>query len=138
MIPNTPKVVYNSITLLFTLPCRPWISTTRGVGAGKEESAAGVPSVWVTRREYPLRVPLRFLESEWPSVRAWLVWAMDGGGSFSFFPDQSVGTSYTCYLVRPTTDEDVVPSPDPEYPKARELEVTVRRTTAAAIDTAYF
>ncbi|MDQ3273626.1 MAG: hypothetical protein M3Q39_00990 [Actinomycetota bacterium] len=136
-LPKTPKIVYNAVALLFTFPARPWGSGSVGIGAGKEESAAGVPSVWVTRREYPLRVPLRFYESEWPAVRAWLVWAMDGGGSFSFYPDQADATVYTCYLKSPGPADEIQPVRG-EYPGMMELEVVLRRTTSAAVDFVFY
>lgn len=135
--PNTPKVVYNSTTLLFTRPARPWIPGTQGVGAGRAESAAGVPSVWVTRRDRLLSVPLRFTESEWPSVRAWLVWAMDGGGSFAFYPDQNEATSYTVYLVSPSIADEVAPSRGEHFGEM-ELTVKIRTTAGTAIEPAYY
>lgn len=106
------------------------------VGAGREESAAGVPSAWVTRREYPFRIPLRFTEAEWPAVRAMIEYGQDGG-VVTVFPDQANATSYACYLIAPLFDSPVRPTRG-EHFGTLELTVEFRRTTAAAIDEAYY
>jgi len=123
-------------TLAFTLPARIWTPATQGVGAGIEFSAAGTPAAWVTRREYTLTVTQRLVESEWPAVRAWLEHAQ-GGGTFAWFPDADEATSHTCYLVRPTIEEDVRPART-EYFSGMEITFTIRRTDGAAIDEVFF
>lgn len=133
---RVPRITYASTTLLFTIPNRVWTPGTQGIGAGSEESAAGIPAAWITRRDYTLRVPLRFTEAEWPAVRAWLAYAQ-AGGSFTFFPNAATGTSYTCYLVEPRIDERVEPAPG-EHWGTLELAVVIRTTAGTAIEPAYF
>src|SRR5690606_28375521 len=118
------------------LPARDWQPGTMGVGAGLEFSAAGVPSAWVTRRDRTLRVTQRFTEDQWPDVRAWLEHAQ-AGGTFSWFPDSTGGTSYTCYLVAPTPDEDVRPA-RMDYFGGMEITYTIRRTDGQAIDEEFY
>lgn len=135
--PNQPKVVYNGVTLLFTRPARPWVPVSQGVGAGREVSASGVPSVWVTRRESRLSLPLRFHESEWPAVRAWLTWALDTGSSFTLWPDQDAAASYPVYLEKPAPDDELKPVRGDAIGEM-ELTVEVRTTTGAVIEPAYY
>lgn len=130
------RVTYGATSLTFGLPARPWTPGTRGVGAGAETSAAGIPSTWVTRRERTLQIVQRFTEGQWPAVRAFLDHAQVGG-TFAWFPDSTVGTSHTCYLVSPTIDEDVRPTRG-EYFGSMEILLTIRRTDGAAIDEGYF
>ena len=91
----------------------------------------------MTRRDRLLTVPLRFTEAEWPSVRAWLVWAMDTGGSFDFYPDQDVATHYAVYLVSPQISDEVAPARG-EYVGDLELTVKIRTTAGGAIEPAYY
>lgn len=133
---KTEKVIYNSITLAFKLPARPWVPGTVGVGAGIDWSAAGVPSAWVTRRDRTLQINQRLLESEWPAFRAFLEWAQSGG-TFAWHPDATAGTSYTCYLLSPTIDEEVRPQRG-QYFGEMEVSFTIRRTDGAAIDEVYY
>jgi hypothetical protein len=135
-LPNTPRFIYNSITLEPTLPARPWISGLQAVGAGSEVSAAGIPSAWVTRWEYPFRIPLRFLENEWPEVRSMIEYGMRGN-TIQVFPDTAVATSYVCYLVSPAMGERAEPIRG-EFLSQMEITLEFRRTTTAAIDTEFF
>lgn len=130
-----PRIVYNAVTLDFSQPPRPWVSGTRGVGAGSETSAAGVPSTWETRRDYPLTVPLRFTTAEWPAVRAWLLWGMRGG-AFTFHADRTA-LGHVCYLDAPGIDDDVQPVPG-QYPGDLELTVVLRTAAGVPIDEPYF
>lgn len=130
------KIIWNATTLTFTIPPRTWRPGTVAVGAGSETSASGVPAAWVTRRDYTLRIPLRFTESEWPAVRAWLEYAQ-AGGSFDVYPDSAAVTAYTCYLAEPRIDEPLEPDPG-EYFGSMELSVLVRTTAGTAIEPAYF
>lgn len=133
---RTQKVVYGATTLALAWPVRPWTPGTVAVGAGREESAAGVPSAWVTRRDRTLLVTLRFPEEAWPDVRAWIEYAQ-GGGTFSWYPDAALTTHHTCYLIAPAVDEHVRPT-RAEDPGEMELVVEIRRTDGAAMDEEYF
>lgn len=139
-IPNTPEFVYGAVpvTLSLQVPVRPWSHGVRARGADAEESAAGVPSVYVHRWEYPTRFVIRFPESQWPDVRAMLQHGMEGG-TITYHPQGVAGgTSFVCYLVSPTVQEEVEPGPDAELRGWLELPIRLRRTTAAAITGEYF
>ena len=123
-------------SLTFSVPARPWVPGTVGVGAGIEWSAAGVPAAWITRRDRTLTITQRFTEDQWPAVLAWLEDAQQGN-AFSWFPDSTAGTSHTCYLVSPTIDEDVRPQRG-EYFGEMSLTYTIRRTDGALIDEDFF
>lgn len=131
-----PRITYAAVILDATLaarPLRPGLPIARA--GGREDSAAGIPSGYVVRWEYPLTIEQRLTEVEWPSFRAWLVHAMLGG---SFTWAKSPGsTAHTCYLVTPAlTDGGELPSLD--YPGDYELQYTIRRADGAAIDEVSF
>jgi hypothetical protein len=135
-LPQTPKFVYGATTLTLTHPVRPWTAGTQGMGAGIEWSAAGIPSVWETRREHTRDIPLRFTEAEWPGVRAMLLHGM-GGGAITYYPDQALATSHACYLLAPEIGDAVRPARG-EYVGMLELTITLRRTDGAAMDGVYY
>lgn len=128
--------VSRASTLALTIPTRSWSPGTMGVGAGSEESAAGVPSAWITRRDYTLRVPLRFTESEWPAVRAWIEDAQ-GGSTFDFYADAAAAAYHTCYLIDPKIDAAVEPTRG-EHFGTFDLPVLIRTTAGTPIEPAYF
>lgn len=122
----------------FTLS-RPYGRTRRGlqgIGAGRMESAAGVPAGWVTRWDRTLALPLRITESEWPQVRAWLEYAMPGG-AFSVYLDSRLASSLMCYLVSPSVDE-LTEGDLEEYPGDEVLQVRIRRVDGQPIDEAFY
>ena len=138
MIPNTPAFQFGASTLALGTPVRPWTSGARAIGAAREESAAGVPSVYVHRWEYPFSFSLRFSEDEWADVRAMLVHGMEGG-TITYHPQGiSGGESYVCYLIQPVAGDDVQPSRDGAFAGMLELPIRLRRTTATPIDSGYF
>lgn len=126
-----PRITYDAVTIDATLAARPLRhGLPRGVGAGVEVSAAGIPSAWVTRWERPLTVAQRITASEWPTFRTWLEYAMMGG-SFGW-AKSAAGTVHTCYLVAPSITDggDLT---ELEYPGDHELTYTIRRADGAAI-----
>lgn len=130
------KIVYNAITITFTIPCRPWTHGTVGIGAGMKTAASGVVAGWVTRSDRTLRIRQRLRETEWAAFRAFLDWAQVGG-TFAWYPDAAAGTNYTCYLVKPEPNEHVEPVRG-EFPGELEVEFMIRRTNGAPIDEVYW
>lgn len=130
------KLIYNATTLAFSLPPRPWAPGTVGVGAGIARSAAGVPAAWVTRRDRTLSLTQRITEVEWPSFRAFLDWAQLGG-VFDWYPDASLSTKHTCYLVSPEITENVQPV-RATFDGDMEVSFVIRRTDGAAIDVQFY
>lgn len=126
-----PRITYLAVTIDATLAARPLRQgLPRGVGAGIEVSAAGVPSAWVTRWERPLTVVQRITAAEWPTYRAWLEYAMQGG-SFGWAKGPATAV-HTCYLVSPSITDggDLA---ELEYPGDHEFTYTIRRADGAAI-----
>lgn len=136
-LPNTPKVVYGSgpTTLLFSIPQRPWEPVVSTVG-GTEWSGAGVPATFRISARDVLKLRLRFMESEWPAVRAWIL-AVQMGGAYQWFNDQNDLTSLAMYHDAPAVGQDFGPSRG-EFPGEYALEVTARSTTDAAVDARYW
>lgn len=134
---RVPRFDWDASTLTLSIPAKPWTPGTQGIGAGREESAAGVPSAWITRRDYTMGVELVFTEAEWPSVRAMIEHGQEGG-VITWYPDAAVpATSYACILVAPAIDEDVRPARG-EYFGTLVLSITLRRTTGAAMDPVFY
>lgn len=139
-LPNVPAFTYGSgpTTLEFRVPVRPWVHGLRARGVSAEESAAGVPSVYVHRWEYPTRFAIRFPETQWPDVRDMLIHGMQGG-TITYYPQGiAAGTSYVCYLVEPAATDDVQPTHSEAYPGWLELTIRLRRTTENAIAGEYY
>lgn len=124
-------------TLAFSLPARNWVPLRVGIGAGREESAAGVVSTWATRTDRLLSITQRFMESEWPNVELWLDYALENGNTFKWFPDITSGTFYTCILVSPTITDEIEPT-RLEYLGAMEINFRIRRADGLAIPVSFF
>lgn len=133
-LPWRPRFVYGATTLNLLLPMRPPLPLEGSFG-GVDWSAASVPSGYTIHEFSDLQVRLRFTEAEWPSVRS-MIRACQDGASFTFRPDQSVVTSYTCYLVSPVAGEDIRPLRGDD-PGTYELTI-VLRTATGAFDVRYF
>jgi hypothetical protein len=116
----------------------PWVPATEAVGSGREESAAGTPSGWVTRWENSLEVELRFEEALWVSVLA-LLQAVMPGTTFDWYPDSALDTYHTCYLVdpRPAGGQAVRPARGEYFGELR-LPIRFRRTDGAVIPPVFF
>lgn len=135
MIPNRPRFVFAGTDITLSLPPHPWEHGLRAAGAGRMTSAAGVPSSWVTRWEYPFALVLRFEEGEWPSVRSMLMHGMQGQ-TITFYPDAISPIGYVCYLEEPEAGDTVVP--DRGEAGELQLRIELRRTSSAPIDREYF
>lgn len=130
------KYVYNAITLIPVIMAGPWLPGIQGVGAGIAFGASGIPAAWETRKDRTLLIPLRFEESQWPAVRAFLEWAQLGG-TFQFYPDNALGTNYVCYLLSPTIDQELRPERDPAYASGMRISIVIRRTDGVALEPSY-
>lgn len=129
------KVTYGATTLTLTISQAPWTPSSTAVG-GSDTSAAGVPEGFVIRRDRALDLRIRFYESEWPAVRAWLEYAQPGG-AFTIQPEAAVATSYTCYLVSPALGEPIRPERG-EHFGTFDMGLSVRTTNGAPIEPEYF
>ncbi len=125
-----PRWVYNdgsAIDYTMSLPQRPWNFGKRQVG-GSDVAASGVPSGFVIRQENLLHVTIRFPVAEWASVER-LVRHGQGGGTLTFYPDQSAGTNHVTYLDAPELGEEIRPVRSSGDQRTFELRITLRRTT---------
>lgn len=110
-----PRVVYDAgageVTLDFSLPQRPWAFAFQVVG-GSRRSASGAVASYRVRHDELVEKSIRFTEGEWPNVRAWLIWAQEGG-AFAWWDDQDdVSTADTVTLFAPTMGESLRPARD--------------------------
>ena len=125
-----PRWVYNdggAVDYTMSLSQRAWDFGKRQVG-GSDLSAAGVPAAFVIRQENLLFITVRFPVGEWANVER-LVRHGQGGGTFTWYPDQSSGTNHTVYLDEPAMGEIIRPRRDPNDQRTLELDITLRRTT---------
>ncbi len=134
-----PRISYGTTPTVFdfTIAQRPWAVSERSVG-GSGRAASGTPETYIIRREFLIGLTLRFYESQWAGVAAWLAWCHDNAsGPFTFYPDRaSLGTSYQMYLEHPDVNDDVAPVRG-EYPGTYELPVTLRSSNSTRFATAY-
>jgi hypothetical protein len=131
-----PKIVYNAVTLNFTVRPRFW-EPEEGAGLGDEDvSAAGVPESYWVRWDQACKITLRFKDTERADVMAWLEWAMKNKGTpFTFrFDSADAGTEYSVYLESPKTGERCRPTRNQNAPWTWEVEVTIRSTNSTRIN----
>lgn len=129
-----PEIVWNGNTLQLRLPCQPWVPISQGVG-GSDTSGSGVPVAFQVRRDQLCQVVLRFFESEWPGVEAWLAWAQATAGSFTFrFDGNDAASQHTCYLALPAMAGQVLPVRDGSTIGAYTIDITLRDTTGTRFD----
>lgn len=134
MITFVPQVVYNSITVNFSISQGLWDPASEGEG-GFDISAAGVPESFEYRRDETCKLRLRFFESEWAGVRDWLIWAQqNAGSSFTFiFQASPLVGSYTVYLDKPKMGDKIEPKRT-DTKGVSEIEVVIRTTTGSPIN----
>lgn len=138
--PLRPRWIYTdsdgAVDYLMGIPARPWGFGSRGLG-GSDTSAAGVPAAFEIRRDYLLHLTLRFPVSEWDDVER-LVRHLQRAGSATFYPDQDdTSVVHTVYGEAPAMGEPIQPRRSSE-PSTLELDVSVRRTTAAIFTDPYY
>lgn len=107
-LPFAPKLVYNAggTVLIFSQSSTLWTSDRQAIGGGSV-SSAGVPEIYVIRKDSLIKLSLRFLESELASVITWVDWTFDNGslGFFYYYPSQTNSTNYKSWLVTPKITE---------------------------------
>lgn len=132
-----PKLTSGSNTVTLTISQRPWLPSVHILG-GSDTSWAGVPEAWVDREDRLLGLRLRVRISEWPALRAVLVYAQRNAAAITFWPDVVVtGSSYSVYLVSPAIGEELKPELG-EFASSYEISLTVRTTDGSAIEPAYY
>jgi hypothetical protein len=103
-----PRLSFPDLVLTLSQPMRPPRPTSQGIGAGREKSAAGIPSVWPGRRERGSVLVLQGVESEWPAVVAFMERAVLGE-PFTLKPDRDQAAVYSVYLERPSAEDRIAP-----------------------------
>lgn len=135
-LPFSPKFTYDvgPTTLLMTQSSTIW-TPDRVLQGGGSESAAGVPENYVIRRDGILNLGLKFLESEWAAVAAFLDFCIGSGsqGWFTFFPDQTKGLNYQSWLLKPKIGEPWGTKRADGYVKALQIDLTLRTRTTGTI-----
>lgn len=116
----------STATLEFQLPARAWDNREDAIG-GRRIAAGGVGASFVVRRDEIIVLRLRFRESEWPSVLAFLHWGQ-AEETFIWYPDANeLLTSFTVYLHSPAMGTSIVPNRLGDFPKVMELAIELRR-----------
>jgi hypothetical protein len=138
--PYRPRFARTGQTLDLTHPTQPWTDED-GISGGGEESAAGVPSVWVDHYRPVRRVTLRVLESEWGNLVTF--WRATQGIAFTHRPDQDVGaTEHTVYWETPSLTNDpratLTYTRDEGDPSVLLVPVALRRTTSTAFTDLFY
>lgn len=132
-----PKFASGSNTATLTIAQRPWVPGVVVMG-GADTSWAGVPEAWVDREDRTLALRISCYESEWPALRAVLVYAQRNAAAITWWPDAAVpGTSYSVYLVTPAIG-DVLQPERGDHAGTYEISITVRSVDGTAIEPAYY
>jgi hypothetical protein len=135
--PGRLKLASGPYTWTSTLAQRPFLPS-RQVHGGGDESWAGVPEVWVDRRDRKLRLRPRFTEAEWSDLADVVERALSTGDVLTVWPEAAdAGTSYETYLTSPKIGDELKPEPA-EVGGFFELTLDVRTTDGSAIDPMYF
>lgn len=105
----------------------------RATEGERNVSAAGIPTSYRIRKDNVARVTIVFSDAEWPAVDTFLDWATGPNRPFTFYFDQTDGTTaYTVWLDSPEEGQRVVPRQAPTG-EHWELELEIRRTTPGVI-----
>jgi len=123
-----PQIEWDGHLLRLSLPCRPWVPISRGVG-GSEVSAAGVPAAYEIRRDRIQRITLRVYEDEWEQVEQWLEWAQRTALPFRWrFDQDDPSTAVTCYLEAPAMGDPIEPQRSADFGSVLEITIDLRYT----------
>lgn len=124
-----PRFSYGSgSNLVLRLPTTAYDYAIGNIG-GDIESDAGLRTAFFVRRDELLTFDLRFFESEWTAVQAFLNFAQTGE-AFTWYPDALDTTiSKIVRLVSPVVGTTYAARPHPEYPKVQLLTLTVVRSS---------
>jgi len=128
-----PRFVYGTgpTTLDLSQRLDDWapLSSTEGE---RNVAASGIPTSYLIRTDHGASVTIVFSDAEWPSLWAFLEWAMGPNRSFLFYFDQTDGTTgYTVYLDRPEAGDRVLPRRMPTG-EHWALDLEIRRVTGGA------
>lgn len=131
---NRPRFTYTDDSavgqdLQLTVPARPWVPQSRPVG-GREMSAGRVVASWEHRRDYQLRMRIRFTWSEWPDIRKLLEHGQRGT-TITVYPDRDGAASRACILIEPDMSMPIQPRRAEGYPGRWEIDVLWTDTTDA-------
>lgn len=110
--------------LALSLPTSPYTKSLSATG-GDLEGDSGVRASYVIRRDEFLNFQIRFYETEWPAIVAWIDTVMDGQ-QFLFFPQKSDEESYFVTLESPAVGTKYEPTPDGNYPRVLFLAIILR------------
>jgi hypothetical protein len=124
----TPRIVYNAITVDLSYPMELWLPVSGGVG-GSARVASGAGEAYELRRDQMVDLGVRFDETEWPVVEAWLRWMQQTFGSCQFYFDRFnlPGANFTADLETPKLGEEIKPTRDTQYPAAMTIPVRLRQ-----------
>lgn len=140
--PWRPRFAYGSggaSVLRLAFPVGRW-SYVLNTAGGQARTATGVAGAWLTEDRSRLVLPIRFLASEWASVRALLAWTRTGA-AISWDPDvdnASAPAPMSVYIDAPTAGQNVIPEPDVGNPRVRWLSLLLRRVDGADFTLDYF
>lgn len=123
-----PRVVYGTgpTTFDFTLPQKLWTPWSRAKG-GSNVSDSGIPEAFIVRRDQLVDLELRFYESEWGNVLAFLS-DVQNGNQFNFYFDKTnlAGTLYVVYLESPELGKGEIKPTREGFPRVFNIPVTLR------------
>ena len=131
-----PRIVYNSITLILSLPQKFWTPEEGPVIGDEDKSAASIPVGYYVGWEYAVGVTLRFTDAEYASVTTAIRWMMQNKNTaFTWYFDTDDDASdFSVYLEVPRLPERIKPTrPDTRNPDVWELPLVLRSSAGIAL-----
>lgn len=128
MLPWRPRFEYGTgpTVVLFTIPMRIW-SRALAMTGGADRAATWLGASYEVSRAYLLRITLRYYESEENDVIDLIDYLRSWPQTGTFYPDQlDLGTSFEVDVESPRKGDELAGRPDPNYPAAREIDITLR------------
>lgn len=114
----------NSLTL--SLPTTPYVKGLMVTAGGDIEGDSGLKTGYVVHDDELLNFSIRFYETEWPDIVAWIDSVMDGQ-QFLFYPVSDDDTeSYFVTLESPAVGSSFAAQPDANYPRVLLLPIILR------------
>lgn len=124
-----PRFVFGTTDLTLTYPLTRWDPGARTVGRVLH-SVTGVLGPTLNLRKYLLSFHLRYLESEWPDVSAFISY-VQMGAPFTWYLNALDGgdqvASVECYLESPRVSELIRPTRDTAFLSLFTLPMTISR-----------
>jgi hypothetical protein len=140
-LPWIPQIEYDicgsPVTLLMSLPQRPWDYVSQGAG-GSDQAASGVQEAFQIRRDRGRRVRIRFYEEEWPDLELMLTVVQRQASTIHYtFDVLDSTTRHEFRLIDPAMGDGIIPSRS-DQPGILELDMELHEVDGLEVGVHYY